>query len=239
MKLKGLGTILNVALLLAGGLAGLLFGKRIRESLRETLVTVTGVAVMMLGTGGVMAQMLRVTDGRLNTTGSLMMIVSLAVGGLIGEGIGIEKAVGRFGEWLKRKSGSGGDESFVEAFVSASCTVCIGAMAIVGSIQDGIYGDYSVLLAKGILDAMIVCLMAAAQGKGCVFSAIPVALLQGTVTVIAAAAGGFMPQQALDNLSYVGSVLIFCVGLNLIRERKIRVANLLPAIVVAAIWGCF
>ncbi len=234
--MKGLGTILNAALILVGGGAGLLVGKRIRPQMRDTLMTVTGVAVMMMGAGGALAQMLRVENGRLETDGTMMMIVSLAAGGLIGEVIGIEDAVGRFGEWLKRKSGSGGDAGFVDAFVSASCTVCIGAMAIVGAIADGISGDYSTLLAKGILDAIIVCMMASARGKGCVFSAIPVAALQGAVTAIAAFAGGFLPQSALDHLSYVGSVLIFCVGLNLVRERQIRAANLLPALVIAAVW---
>lgn len=232
----GLGTVLNAALILAGGTLGLLVGKRIRPQMRETLLTVTGVAVLMMGAGGVWAQMLRVVDGKLETSGTLMMIVSLAAGGLIGEWIGIEDAVGRFGTWLKHKTGSSGDAGFVDAFVSASCTVCIGAMAIVGAIADGMRGDYSILLAKGILDAIIICMMTSSRGKGCIFSALPVVLLQGGVTAIAAFAGSFLAQTALDHLSYVGSVLIFCVGLNLVRERQIRAANLLPALIIAAIW---
>ena len=129
------------------------------------------------------------------------------------------------------------DASFVNAFVTASCTVCIGAMAVVGAIEDGIYGDYSVLLAKGILDAIIICIMSASQGRGCIFSAIPVALFQGSITIIAMFAGSFMSATALSNLSFVGSILIFCVGLNLIWAQQIRVANLLPSLIVAAVWG--
>ena len=165
------------------------------------------------------------------------MIASLALGAVVGELLDIEGWVERFGEWLKRKSNSGGDSGFVTSFVSASCTVCIGAMAVVGSIRDGTYGDFSILLAKGILDAIIICIMAASQGRGPVFSAIPVGIFQGVVTVVAVFAGSFMTEPALDRLSFVGSILIFCVGLNILREKKIRVANLLPALVVAALWG--
>ena len=109
--------------------------------------------------------------------------------------------------------------------VSASCTVCIGAMAVVGSIRDGVAGDHSVLVAKGVLDAIIICVMAASQGKGSIFSAVPVGLFQGAVTAIAFFAGPFFPQTALDRLSFVGSILIFCVGLNLLRRTQIRAKN--------------
>ena len=112
-------------------------------------------------------------------------------------------------------------------------------MAIIGAIQDGIYGDYSILAAKGIIDAIVICIMAASQGKGCIFSAIPVGLWQGFVTIMAMLAGSFMPEAALNNLSLVGSVMIACVGLNMIRDKQIRVANVLPAIVIAALWGMF
>ena len=235
--MRGLGTIINVACIIAGGLAGLLFGSRIKARMQETLMAVAGVAVVFLGLGGALEYMLTIVDGKLSSGSSMLMIASLALGAVVGELLDIEGWVERFGEWLKRKSNSGGDGGFVTSFVSASCTVCIGAMAVVGSIRDGIYGDYSILLAKGILDAIIICIMAASQGRGPVFSAIPVGIFQGVVTVIAVFAGSFMTEPALDRLSFVGSILIFCVGLNILREKKIRVANLLPALVVAALWG--
>ena len=235
--MRGLGTIINVACIIAGGLAGLLFGSRIKARMQETLMAVAGVAVVFLGLGGALEYMLTIVDGKLSSGSSMLMIASLALGAVLGELLDIEGWVERFGEWLKRKSNSGGDSGFVTSFVSASCTVCIGAMAVVGSIRDGIYGDYSILLAKGILDAIIICIMAASQGKGPVFSAIPVGIFQGVVTVVAIFAGSFMTEPALDRLSFVGSILIFCVGLNILREKKIRVANLLPALVVAALWG--
>jgi len=121
----------------------------------------------------------------------------------------------------------------VDGFVTASLTVCIGAMAIVGSIQDGIYGDYSILATKAVLDLIIIMVMTCSMGKGCIFSAIPVAALQGGMTLLARLIKPLMTQAALFNLSLVGSILIFCVGLNLVWGKKVRVANLLPAIVFA------
>lgn len=235
--MRGLGTVINVALLIFGGLCGLLFGKKLNERIKDTLLSVNAVAIMMLAVGGVMQNMLLLSDGKLSTGGTVMMIVSLTLGGLIGEIININALVDKFGEWLKIKSHSTGDDSFVSAFVSASCTVCIGAMAVIGSINDGVSGDCSVLIAKAILDAVIICVMTASQGKGCIFSAVPVAIFQGVITIIAVFAGGFMTDLALSYLSYVGNVLIFCVGLNLIRKKQIRVANLLPSLVIAVAWG--
>lgn len=234
--MRGLGTVINVALLIFGGLCGLLFGKKLNERIKDTLLSVNAVAIMMLAVGGVMQNMLSLSDGKLSTGGTVMMIVSLTLGGLIGETININAFVDKFGEWLRIKSHSTGDDSFVSAFVSASCTVCIGAMAVIGSINDGVSGDCSVLIAKAILDAVIICVMTASQGKGCIFSAVPVAIFQGVITIIAVFVGGFMTDLALSYLSYVGNVLIFCVGLNLIRKKQIRVANLLPSLVIAVAW---
>lgn len=218
--MRGLGTVINVALLIFGGLCGLLFGKKLNERIKDTLLSVNAVAIMMLAVGGVMQNMLSLSDGKLSTGGTVMMIVSLTLGGLIGEIININALVDKFGEWLRIKSHSTGDDSFVSAFVSASCTVCIGAMAVIGSINDGVSGDCSVLIAKAILDAVIICVMTASQGKGCIFSAVPVAIFQGVITIIAVFVGGFMTDLALSYLSYVGNVLIFCVGLNLIRKNR-------------------
>lgn len=235
--MKGLGTIINVVCILLGGLAGTMAGNRLKESVRESLMAITGISVVILGAGGAMSQMLTIVDGKLSSGGTIMMVVSLALGTVIGEMLGIEDKIVRFGEYLKEKSGSSGDQRFVSGFVTASCTVCIGAMAIIGSVQDGISGDYSVLAAKGVIDAILICTMAASQGKGCIYSAIPVGIFQGSFTLLAIFIGDLLSEAALSNLSLVGSVLILCVGLNLVRQKQIRVANALPAVVVAVIWG--
>ena len=121
----------------------------------------------------------------------------------------------------------------MDAFVTASLTVCIGAMAIVGSIQDGILGDYSILAAKAVLDRIIILVMTCSMGKGCIFSAIPVAVFQGSITALAGLIRPLMTEAALGNLSMIGSILIFCVGVNLVWGKKLKVANMLPAVVFA------
>lgn len=165
----------------------------------------------------------------------MLLVVCLALGGLIGEILNIEKWFERFGEWLKQRTGNARDQQFVNGFVTASLTVCIGAMAIMGSIQDGISGDWSTLGAKSILDLIIVMVMTCSLGKGCAFSAIPVFLWEGGLTLLATAVRPVMTDTAMAYLSLVGSVLIFCVGVNLVWGKKIRVANLLPAVILAVI----
>ena len=231
----GLGTIINVAAIILGGLLGLLFGKFLIERIQETLQKTCGICVLFIGIAGALEGMMTIEDGRLASGKTMLLIASLALGGLIGELINIEGWFERFGEWLKQKTGNARDQKFVEGFVTASLTVCIGAMAIVGAIEDGIAGDYSILVTKAILDLIIVMVMACSLGKGCIFSAIPVAVLQGSVTVFARMIRPIMTEAALGNLSLIGSVLIFCVGLNLVWGKKVRVANLLPALVIAVL----
>ena len=230
----GIGTLINTAAIVLGGIIGLLFGKLIKEQHRDTLCKTCGIAVLFIGMAGTLKGMLTVgADGKIASGGDLLIIGCLAIGALIGELINIEGAFERFGAFLKRKTGNAKDNSFIDGFVNASFTVCIGAMAIVGSIEDGIYGNYTILVTKAILDFIIIMVMAASMGKGTVFSAIPVFLLQGSVTLLARLLQPIMTEAALLHLSVVGNVLIFCVGINLVWGKKIRVANLLPAVVLA------
>lgn len=133
------------------------------------------------------------------------------------------------------KTGNSRENLFVEGFVTASLTICIGTMAVVGAIQDGVFGDPSTLILKAVLDMLIVCVMTASMGKGCIFAAIPVGIFQGVITVLARAIQPFMTEKVMSNLSLTGSILIFCVGVNLIWEKKLKVANMLPAIVAAVV----
>ncbi len=229
----GLGTILNVAGILAGGLLGAVFGRFLPQRFQDTLNSACGVCVLFLGIAGAMEGMLTLRDGALVSGGSMLIILSLVLGGLAGELLNIDSAFERFGQWLKIRTGNAKEQRFVEGFVTASLTVCIGAMAVVGAIEDGIFGDWSILATKAVLDLIIVMVMTCSLGKGCLFSAIPVGLVQGLITVLARLIKPVMTDAALANLSLVGSVLIFCVGLNLIWGKKIRVANLLPAILIA------
>lgn len=229
----GLGTIMNTAAILAGGVLGALFGRFLSDSAQDTLTKVCGVSTLFIAITGALEQMLSVEGNTIVSTGAMLIIGCLAIGGVIGETLNIEGAFERFGEWLKRKTGNAKDKGFVNAFVTASLTVCIGAMAIVGSIQDGLTGDYSILATKAVLDLIIIMVMSCSLGRGAVFSAIPVAVLQGGMTALAGLLKPVMTEGALANLSLVGNVLIFCVGINLVWGKKVKVANLLPAILAA------
>ena len=231
----GLGTIINTAAIVAGGAGGALFGRFLKENVQDTLTRVCGVSTLFIAITGALEQMLTIENGAIVSGGAMLVILCLTIGAVIGELLNLEGVFERFGEWLKRKTGNAKDKRFVDAFVTASLTVCIGAMAIVGSIEDGITGDYSILATKAVLDFIIIMVMSCSMGRGAVFSAIPVAILQGSITALAVLVRPLMTEAALNNLSMVGNVLIFCVGVNLVWGKKVRVANLLPAIVIAVI----
>lgn len=231
----GLGTIINVVGILAGGLFGKLFGRFLSERYQDSLSKACGVSVIFIGIAGALEGLLTIENNTIVSQNAMLVVLSLAIGTFFGELLNLEDKMERFGEWLKIKSGNSKEKKFVEGFVTASLTVCIGAMAIVGSIQDGIFGDYSILATKAVLDFIIILVMTCSLGKGCIFSAIPVAIFQGGITLLAQFIKPLMTESALANLSLVGNILIFCVGVNLVWGKKIRVANLLPAIIVAII----
>lgn len=229
----GLGTIINSAAIIVGGVFGHLFGKILNERIQDSLQKASGICVLFIGNAGAMEGMLKLSGSSLSAGRSMLIVASLALGALVGEILNIEHGFERFGEWLKVKTGNAKDKSFVEGFVTASLTVCIGAMAVVGSIKDGISGDYSILVTKAILDLIIITVMTCSLGKGCAFSAIPVAVFQGLITALARLIKPLMTDGALANLSLIGSILIFCVGVNLVWDKRIKVANLLPSLVFA------
>lgn len=221
---------------------GLACGGLITDRLQQALLRSCGVAVMFVGAAGALEKMLAgsvAADGSVTLTsgGTMMMVVCLAVGTVLGEALDLDRRFEDLGVWLRDKTGSSGDSRFVDGFVTASLTVSIGAMAIVGSIQDGLTADSSTLVLKGALDAIIVCAMAASMGRGCVFSALPVAVLQGTMTALATLLAPVMTDAALANLGLVGSILVFCVGVNLIWPRTFKPANMLPSVVVAVVYA--
>lgn len=238
----GLGTIINSAAIVAGGVIGHFTGKLFKEEQQDSLNKACGVSVLFIAIAGAMEGMMQIESGTLRSGKSMLVVLCLAIGTIIGELIGIEKGFEVFGEWLKNKTGNSGDAKFVHAFVTASLTVCIGAMAIVGAIQDGILSDYSTLAVKSVLDFIIIAVMTSSMGKGCAFSAIPVFLFEGSITLLARLIAPVMTDLAIEYLALIGSVLIFCVGVNLVWGKKLRVANMLPAVVFAVLaaylpWG--
>ena len=212
----GLGTLINAAAIILGGILGLLFGKLLKERHQDTLCKTCGISVLFIGIAGALEGLLRAEGGSVVSQNGMLCVICLALGALTGELLNIEEGFERFGAWLKIKTGNAKDKQFVDAFVTASLTVCIGAMAIVGAIEDGINGNISILTTKAVLDLIIIMVMTCSLGKGCAFSAIPVIILQGSVTALSVLIRPLLTEAALMNLSAVGSILIFCVGVNLV-----------------------
>lgn len=231
----GLGTIINSVAIIAGGLIGHFSGKLFKEENQDSLTKVCGISVLFIAISGAMQGMLNIDSGKILSGKAMLIVLTLSIGTIIGELCGIERGFEHFGGWLKIKTGNDNDNQFVNAFVTASLTVCIGAMAIVGAIQDGINGDFSTLVVKSVLDLIIIAVMTSSLGKGCVFSAIPVFVFEGLITLLARLISPLMTELAISYLSLVGSILIFCVGVNLVWGKKIKVANMLPAVILAVI----
>lgn len=199
--------------------------------MQNTLMQACGVSVIFLGISGTLSRMNSIENS------DMVLILSLVVGSLIGEWLDIEQKMDFIGEKIKTAVKAQNDNKFVDGFVNVSLIICVGAMAIVGSIQDGISGDYSMLAAKAILDFVIVMVFASTYGIGAIFSAVLIFLYQGGITLAAAAFGSFASTAVIDHLSYVGSALIFCVGVNVGFGKKINVGNMLPALIIAAVWA--
>lgn len=236
--MTGIGSIVNAGAIIAGGCVGLAAGRLISRRVQATLVSGMAVGTMFIGAAETFSKML-VEDGGggFSTRGALMLVMSIAIGAVAGELADIDGRMERFGVWLRRISHNDGDASFLNGFVSASLTFCIGAMAILGALEDGLAGDPSLLYLKSAMDGIFTIALTASLGKGVIFSAIPILLLQGSVTLASSMLRPIMTAAVLDAIGLVGGVLIACVGWNILwGEKKIRVANLLPALIVAIVW---
>lgn len=237
--MTGLGTLINTAAVIAGGLVGLCLKNGLKKRVQDILMQACGIATVFIGASGALSKMLVIRDGQLEATGTMLLIFSLVIGGIAGEWLDIEQKMDILGEKIKKAVKAQNDNLFVEGFVNVSLIICVGAMAIVGSIQDGISGDYSMLMAKAVLDLVIVLIFASTYGIGAVFSAVPIFIYQGSITLLAAFFGSFVSDVIVSDLSYVGSVLIFCVGINIAFGKRIRVGNLLPALIVPVLYHIF
>lgn len=232
----GLGTIINTLAVAAGGFIGMFFGKYLGKSLQDAVIKACGLATIFIGAGGAFSHMLVIENGSLTTKDSMLLIFSLVIGIIIGELLKIEDRMDNVAEKLKKLLHAENDNKFVDGFVTSSLVICVGAMAIVGSIQDGISGDYSMLVAKSVLDFAIVIVFASTYGLGVVCSAIAIFAYQGSITVIAHFAGAFIGDVLLGYLTFIGSVLIFCVGINICFGKKFKVGNMLPALLIPVVY---
>ncbi|MDQ0157757.1 DUF554 domain-containing protein [Robertmurraya andreesenii] len=223
-----LGTMVNGLLIIIGTLLGKLL-HRIPEQMKGTVMHGIGLAVIVLG-----LQM------GLKSNNFLIVILSLVFGAVLGEYFDLEEKLNRLGNWLELKVGNGsGQGSIAQGFVTATLIFVIGAMAIIGALDSGIRGDHDVLYTKAIIDGFTALILTTTLGIGVIFSAIPVILYEGIIAAFATQIDQLIPQALMDSfiseMTATGGVMIFAIGLNLIGLIKIRVANLLPGIVVTAI----
>ena len=215
------GTILNVGAVLAGSALGLVVGARMPERVRETLMDGIGLVVLLLG-----MQMALETDN------SLIVLVSILVGGAVGELLDIEGRLASLGDAIKTRVGSAAPR-FTEGFVAASVLFCIGPMAIIGSVNDGLRGDYSVLAVKSVLDGVSALAFSTTMGLGVAFSVLPMLVYQGGLTLLAGLAQSLLSDAMVTEMTAAGGVLILGIGLRLLHLRQVRVANFVPALVLA------
>ena len=232
----GLGTLINTAAVVFGGLLGLLLKNGIAKKYESILMKSLGLATIFIGTSGVLRYMLVIEGTTLNTQGTMLLIFSLVFGCLIGQWIDLEAKMEHIGIQLKNAVKVKNDNHFVEGFVTTSLIICVGAMAIVGAMQDGLSGDSSMLIAKSMLDFAIVTVLASTYGIGVVFSAVAIFVYQGSITLIAAIFGSVISAVLIEQLSFVGSALICCVGENLVQEKTFPVANMLPALLIPVLY---
>ncbi len=234
--MTGLGTLVNTGAVIAGGIAGTMMRKGIPEKYKKTVMQGIGLSVLFIGISGTIKEMITIVNGnKLDRQFVMLMIFSLVIGGLLGEFLKIEERLENIGNWFQAKIPSK-NGSFSTGFVTASLVYCVGAMAIVGALEDGLSGNASTLFAKSILDGITAVIFAATLGIGVAFSAIPVLVYQGGITLLAGFIKPWLNDMVISQMSLVGGILIFAIGINLLELKKINVGNLLPSIFIPVIY---
>ncbi len=235
-----IGTLINVVLILAGCALGLLLRKGLPERLRSAVMQSLGLAVIFIGISGTLEAVLTANaDGSLSVNGTMCIVISMAVGGLLGSALGIERRLDQLGQFAERKMGSlaKGQGSVSKGFVTASLVYCVGAMAIVGSINSGIRGDHSMLITKGILDGVSAIIFTSTLGIGVALSALAVLVYQGAIGLLAGWLAPVLSTAMINGMSAVGGLLIVGIGLNMLYEdHHIPVGDLLPAILIPLVY---
>ncbi|SEM62984.1 hypothetical protein SAMN05216431_105135 [Ligilactobacillus sp. WC1T17] len=233
----GLGTLVDCLALICGGFLGMFFQRLISDKIQKAAMQAIGLGALFLGISGTLNKMLIIKNGQFQTQDEMMLIVTLALGTMVGEAIDIDGWFQKLSSWLYRYAGQNKQGSrFTEGFLAASLTSCIGAMAIVGSLQDGLAHDPSLLFSKAVIDLIVNMLYAASFGLGPVFAFVPVLCYQGALTLLASLLKPLLTQAALNGLTLVGSTLIFVIGLNLLLKQQIKVANMLPALLFVPLY---
>lgn len=219
-----LGTIVNSLAIIIGSLLGMFFKNGIKDDYKNTIMDGIGLSVVLIG-----------IMGGIKSENIVLLIVSIVLGSLVGEIIGIERKLNALGDKMEKSFGKG-DSNFSKGFVTASLIYCIGAMAIIGSLESGIQGNHQTLYAKSILDGISAIVFSSTLGIGVAFSAIPVFIYQGIITLLSSSIKDILVPEVINEMSAIGGVLIMAIGVNILGIKKIRVGNLLPAVFIPIIF---
>lgn len=222
-----IATLINAAAIILGSLIGVLLGRNFPDRVRDIVYQGIGLCVLVIGLDMAMQY------------GSIILVVfSVLLGAVTGELLKLDQKMTSFGDWLKGRIKSK-DARFTDGFVTASLIFCIGSMAILGSIDEGIRGDRTILLTKSILDGFICIPLAATYGIGVLFSALPIILYQGSITIAASQSQAFFSPEIITQITSVGGLLIMGIGLTLLDIRRVNVTNLLPSLVYVVLFAIF
>lgn len=219
-----LGTIVNSVAIVAGSILGIIFRNGIKEEYKNTLMDGINLSVIIIG-----------IMGAIKSENIILVIISMVIGGLIGEIIGIEKKLDNLGSKLQNTFAKG-DSNFTKGFVTTSLIYCIGAMAIIGSLESGIAGNHETLFAKSILDGISAIVFASTMGIGVAFSAVAVFIYQGTITLLSNSIKDFLTPEVINEMSAIGGILIMAIGITMLEIKKIKIGNLLPAIFIPLVY---
>ncbi len=227
------GTLVNCVAVIAGGSIGLIFKKGIKDSYTESVNKSLGLAILIIGLNGVISNMFSVADGKISSSGELLLVVYLVIGTLFGEMLKLEQRFNGFCTKIESKFKAGG---FASGFVNGTVLFCVGAMAIIGSINDGLQGDSSVLFVKSALDFTTAIIFGATLGFGVIFTFIPLLIYQGGITLLAGSLSGILQGDVLTQLCAVGYSIIMAIGINFIFDKKFKTLNMLPSIFLPVVY---
>ncbi len=233
----GFGTLVNVGAIMAGSGIGLLIKGGLPDRFQKIIFQAIGLATLFVGISGAIAGLLKPVGGQLTGQQTMMMVLAIVLGSLLGEALDIVRWMESLGKAIQlRVRGLGSNPRFVEGFVSASLLYCVGAMAIVGSLEDGLTGQANTLYIKALLDGTTAVIFAATLGSGVFFSAFSVGLYQGAITVMARFLSPLLTEGLIAQVSLVGSVLITGIGINILWDHKIKIGNMLPAVLMPVLF---
>ena len=218
-----IGTLINCAAIILGSTFGLLLRRGMKDAIAKTVMQGVGMSVILIG-----------VTGAIETSNTLLVILSMVIGGAVGAWINIDAKMNQLGAWAQKKLTRSDDESntFAKGFVTASLVYCVGAMAVVGALDSGIRGDHSTLIAKAALDGITAIIFSSSLGIGVMLSAVPVLIYQGAIALLGNAIAPLLSDVVVQEMSAVGGLLIMGIGVNMLLEKDIKVANLLPAILI-------